>query len=143
MPDEQANFIGFLSYRNKNKGLFFHQTDGVAILDSIFADNSIAIDLDQADNVTVQNVTIIGQTDDYQRMRDFQNAPSICGFEDELVGMEMHTFVLHPGKHGAIVRNTTFDGFRTGSCDKVAHVKLDDEVSVPEVYNVEGESSMS
>ena len=98
-------------------------------MNSVFADNGVAIDLDQADDIELKNVTIVGQTSLYRDIVTLQGSPSVCSFQDELVGIEMHTFVRRAGKSGAVVSNTTFAGFDYGTCGHVAHVKLDDDVS--------------
>ncbi|KAL7555749.1 hypothetical protein ACA910_013059 [Epithemia clementina (nom. ined.)] len=127
MPDNVQTLNGFLSYRNRNKGLFFHLTENVAVVNSIFADNAVAIDLDRAEEIMLTNVTIIGQTDMYQDLVEIGGAPSLCKFQDELVGMEIHTFVHRAESNGAVVRNVVFKGFEQGMCARVAHIKFDDE----------------
>lgn len=126
MPDEVANIYGFRSYRNKKKGLFFHNTENVAIKNSMFADNSVAVDLDRSENITVTDTTIIGRTDLYSELEYFQSAPSLC-YGDELLGMELHTFVRKSKNNGAVI-DVTFDGFEESTCGRVAHLTLDNEM---------------
>lgn len=120
VPVKTANFVGLLSYKNA-KGLFFHQSENLAIINSTFADNGISVDFDRADFVSVINTTFIGQS-----------SPTYCNMQSYMAGIELDTFLRQIVNDGGQFRNITFAGFQSSTCNsQVAHVKLDNSTQFP------------
>lgn len=116
VPDETANLVGVLSYKNR-KGLFFHDSQNIAVINSTFADNGIAVHIDGADYISVRDTKIIGKS-----------APDFCSNQGEVVGLQMNTFLRRADSNGGRFRNITFAGFQSGNCSQqMAHLKLDNK----------------
>lgn len=133
-PDEQAVFHNSRFFRNRD-GIFIHKCRNIALLGGVYADSRVQIDVDRADNIHIQNLTVIGISDEYQNVMESQGAPSICNLYGKLsrgrsnTGIQLHTFVNEVEGSGAVIKNVTFAGFgATSVCEKVAAISFDDEV---------------
>lgn len=47
IPDEQAVFLNSRFYRNRNDGIFFHNSRNLAVVGGVFADNREQLDFDR------------------------------------------------------------------------------------------------
>ena len=68
-PDgSPAVFKDLKSYRNRNSGVFIHNSRNIAIAGGVFADNRIGIDVDRSPTCSVTNATIIGLSPEYRSL---------------------------------------------------------------------------
>lgn len=120
-------------YRNRD-GVFVHKCRHIALVGGIYGDSRVQIDVDRADNIHIQDLTVIGISDAYQSVMATQGTPSICDLYGHLnrgrsnTGIQLHTFVNEVEGSGAVIKNVTFVGFGASDCDKVAAISFDDEV---------------
>lgn len=133
-PKEQAIFHNSRFFRNRD-GIFVHKCRNIGFVGGVYADCRVQIDVDRADNIHIQDLRVIGVSDEYQNVIDSQWAPSICDLYGKLnrgrsnIGIQLHTYVNEVEGSGAVIRNVTFVGFGTrDDCDKVAAISFDDEV---------------
>jgi len=132
-PEEQAVFRNSRFVRNRD-AIFVHKCWNVSLVGGIYGDSRVQIDVDRADNIHIQDLTVVGMSDEYLSVMETQGAPSICDLYGKLnrgrsnTGIQLHTFVNEVEGSGAVIKNVTFVGFGASDCDKVAAISFDDEV---------------
>lgn len=78
-PDgSPAVFKNLKSYRNRNSGVFIHNSRNIAIAGGVFADNRIGIDVDRSPTCSVTNATIIGLSPEYRSLSTQASLPKHC-----------------------------------------------------------------
>jgi hypothetical protein len=116
-PDVLAKFTNLKVYRNSGQGFFFHISSNIEIIDSMFADNGIAIDFDRTFSpaIRVTNVSIIGQTTNFYNTVRVPRYGSVCRMKQN-IGIEVTSFTQQLGSTAYVLRNVAFTGFDHGSC---------------------------
>jgi hypothetical protein len=132
MPDNTATFSNSRFYRNKNDGLFFHNSRNLAVEGGIFADHRESLDIDRAENITIRDLRIIGISDDYRVLMREQDADDICRTDSWMSGIELHSFTRDMDFDGATIENVTFSGFDGTRCLSSSAFEVDDEVRYDE-----------
>lgn len=123
LPDQVAELQGLKSYLNSGSGLFLHRTKNIKITKGIFANNDgIAVDIDRADGITIENTSIIGVgTDDLDPCS--KKATSV-------IGVELHSWKDDPFEDGIVFDYVSFSGFSNVQQCKYAYpISIDDTVS--------------
>lgn len=123
MPPDEAVFFNTRSFRNKQEGVFVHNSRNLAIEGAILADNRIQFDFDRgAENIRLQNASLFGVTDQYKYVLDTQpDAPA----HSSVIGIELHGFTLDGTNDGALIRDVGFYGFEDTRASHSALIEID------------------
>ena len=106
----------FYNYRNRDC-IFAHKCRNIALIGGIYGDSRVQIDIDRADDILIQDLTVVGTSDAYYSVMETQSAPSVCDLYGHLnrgrsnTGIQLHTFVNEVEGSGAVIKNVTFAGF--------------------------------
>ncbi len=100
----------------------------VIVSNSIFADNDNSIDIDRADEITVENTVIIGESDSFKDLQARQNTESVCR-QNRVMGIDLHTWKMFKEYGGATIRNVTLSGFTDTVCPNPSAIWFDTFVS--------------
>jgi hypothetical protein len=125
LPSRQAIFDNTRSYKNRQDGIFFHNSENLSVTGGVLADNRIQADFDRADNIIIDGTAVIGVTTRYQEIVDTQIGTPF--HDDIVVGIELHGFVRDPSLPGATIRNVRFSGFSGSQSNHTALIQFDDE----------------
>lgn len=90
-------------------GVFLHNSENIRISEGTYADNSIQIDLDRADSIDINAVSLIGSTSRFKRIVAAEKG--IFGSFNETIGIQLHSFRLDESKSGAAIRGAHFSKF--------------------------------
>jgi len=120
---------GFKSYRNAY-GVWMYYAADIAFEGLYAADNyEKNFDINRADNIRVQDATIIGYSDFYRKQVASQDLWHHCHDRDgALVGIEFNYFQesVTRYKPGTRVENVRFSGFADTGCSKSAAMAVDE-----------------
>jgi hypothetical protein len=130
-PTEMVTFEGLKLHRNAASGIFVHRCQNIRIVDSLFADNNIGIDVDRAEGVEVSNTVIIGESNSYRLLMARQAVQRVCRDSQDrwLVGIDLHTWKKEKAWAGATFSNVTLSGFTNVACPNSASINFDGMVS--------------
>jgi hypothetical protein len=124
-PSQTAYLDGMKVYRNVRSGIFVHKCHNIVLVNGLFADNYLGVDLDRTEGIEVKDTTIIGLTDLYKQLMTTQKAQSVCQFKRR-VGLDLHTWKLQKIDPGILIKNVTFCGFSdTTSCPRPSSIHMD------------------
>lgn len=123
MPPSQAVFHNTNSYKNGRDGIFFHNSLDLAVVGGVLADNEVHADFDLADNIEMHDTTMIGLSKSYRAVIKTQE--DVFVHRGNLVGIELHTFLLDQENIGSKVSNVKFEDFSDTFNNKVSAVRVD------------------
>lgn len=127
-PSQVAILEGLKVYRNVGTGIFIHRCHNIKVEKSLFADNYVGVDIDRAEGIEINNITIIGESNSYRTLMARQNVTMICA-RDGLIGLDLYTWKVDTTYAGANISNVEFHGFDdSAACSKVASISFDDQV---------------
>ena len=107
-PTETAKIDGLKSYRNDVRGIFFHKCRNIVLVNGLFADNILGVDIDRAEGIEVRDTVIIGQSESFRTLMARQpSAKPPC----LLKGLELHTWKIDYKYAGSQITNVDFSGF--------------------------------
>ena len=134
-PTFRATFQGTRSYKNQGSGLFFHNSWNLLVSGGTFADNRRQIQIHRADDVRVEDVDIIGQTQSYVDARKRAGTWGLCSSADSsLFGMSIHSFRFSQSQpRGPTLKNVRFFNISDAltGCGNTSAIEMhDDEVHV-------------
>lgn len=75
---EPAVFKNTKSYRNRQSGVFIHNSRNINIESGIFADNLIGIDIDRSPTCSISDAAIVGYSPEYRALAEKINAHTLC-----------------------------------------------------------------
>jgi len=110
-PPNQVILHNTRSYKNREAGLFFHNSEDIKVDGGILADNSIQCDFDRADNVDIVGTSVIGITARYAEIVSSQPGKLA---QSETIGLELHGFATDMANRGTTIRGVTFSRFPDG-----------------------------
>ena len=87
-----------------------HKNRNYVVSDSIFADNDLGMDVDRTDGVVFRDSVIIGVSQTYRNLMATQGLAKICR-QGQIIGLDMHTWMLDSEYGGATLENITISGF--------------------------------
>jgi hypothetical protein len=125
LPPARTAFYNLRSYRNRQDGIFLHVTDNVIIDGGLVADNRLQIDLDRANNITINSTRVVGVSDSYANIVATQIGAYV--HDDAVVGIQLHSYTPGTSYAGATVRNVDFSGFFKTRSNYTALIDLDPE----------------
>jgi hypothetical protein len=129
IPDQEAAFVGVKAYLNRNTGMFLHNSYNIRVTDSLFADNLISMDIDQADSIKVHRTKFIGQSDSYRKVLMSRGLPNGCNDKNaRSIGLQLHTSRDDREKEGSEFRALSFAEYSANSCEHSVPVHVDDTV---------------
>jgi hypothetical protein len=132
IPDDEASLIGCKSYRNAF-GLLIHLSSNIRVQGGIFADNTVSVDVDHVDNVTVSAATVIGESESYRQYLATKNlASKVCG--NSHFGIELHTQLKTPKQPTIVINDVTFSGFSHLNCANAFPFTMDDSVCIYDFF---------
>ena len=124
MPSEEAVFYNTRSFRNRQEGVFVHNSRNLAFQGGVLADNRIQFDFDRgAENIRLQGTSLIGVTDQYKSVLDTQ--PEAPSHSDMVIGIELHGFAIDISNDGATIRDIEFSGFSDTLANHTALIEID------------------
>lgn len=124
-PPEEAVFYNTRSFRNKQEGIFVHNSRNLAFSGGVLADNRIQFDFDRgAENIHLSQFRVIGVTDLYKEI--LRTQPSAPAHDDIVVGLELHGHTINMGE-GATIRDIVFSGFVDTLANHSAVIEIDDK----------------
>lgn len=132
-PVQTARLERLKIYRNNNKGIEIHRVHNFAVVDSIFADNNVAVDVDRAEDIFLENLEIVGESESYRQLMNRENVEWVCR-NQRLIGLELHSWKLHEERGGLTVNNITFSGFTGAFCRRHHSIFMDRLVRCVSVY---------
>jgi hypothetical protein len=107
--------------------LFVHLSNNILVQGGLFADNTVSVDVDHDDNVTVNGVTVIGESESYRKYLAAKKLTSkVCG--NSHIGIELHTQLKTPKEPIIVIKNIKFSGFSHMNCSNAVPFSLDDSV---------------
>ena len=71
---------------------------------------------------------MIGVSPEFRTMQQLQGVDSPC--DDNIVGVQLHTFTRNSNGNGAMLRNVSFSGFIDTGCSEASAINFDDEVII-------------
>ena len=103
-----------------------HKNHNYVIEASLFADNSIGVDVDRTDGVIVRDTVIIGESQSYRDLMARQDVVKVCS-HGQLIGIDMHTWTLHDDTGGgATLEDISISGFDGSvSCNFATSIRVD------------------
>jgi len=125
LPPKQAIFDNTRSYKNRQDGIFFHNSQDLTVRGGILADNQIGADFDRADNILIDGTTVIGVTPRFREIIDTQ--VGTLAHNEVVVGIELHGFATDSSLGGATIRDVTFSEFADTRSDHTALIQIDSE----------------
>jgi hypothetical protein len=93
------------------------------LLNGVLADNSIQADLDRADSIEINGTEIVGSTARFNEIVATQRQR--YGHEDQIIGVQLHSFVFNETKQGGTLVNVRFSGFEDAVSSRVALLDVD------------------
>jgi hypothetical protein len=127
-----ATFEGLKVYRNVGVGIFLHRCHNILVEDGLFADNYIGIDIDRAEGISVNNTRIIAESDSYRMLKAQQKVSPVCSRQENLIGLDLHTWKVNLSLAGATLQNVEFHNFdKRVNCRTVSSVAFDQNVGLP------------
>ena len=129
MPNTIATIDGLKAYRNDASGIFVHKNYNIVIVNGLFADNNIGVDIDRAQGIAVSDTVIIGESASYRQLMARQPVGTVCS-RGELKGLDLHTWKLDKEHGGVTITNVDFSGFSKAACDFPSSIHMDDMVSL-------------
>lgn len=123
-PIQTARLERLKVYRNANKGIEIHRVHNFAVVDSLFADNNVGIDVDRAEDIYVENVVIMGESESYRQLMERETVEWVCR-NQRLIGLELHSWKLDEERGGLTVNNITFSGFTGALCRRPHSIFMD------------------
>lgn len=121
-PPTQAIFDNTRSYKNKQAGVFFHNSHDLKISGGVLADNGIQADFDRADNIAIQGTDVLGST---ARFNEIVSSQSGRFGHEEIIGLQLHSFALAIERDGATIVDVRFDGFANAQSSRVTLIDID------------------
>jgi hypothetical protein len=101
------------------------------VIDGLFADNRLSLDIDRADVIKVQNTQFIGKSESFGNWQRAMRIPNACGRDNgAVVGVELHTWKNDPADDGVVFDNVTFTGFSNNPCLTTVPISIDDTVNL-------------
>ena len=116
-------------YRNGNFGFHLHRSHNIIVRSSLFADNANNLDIDRAEEVTVENVVIVGESPSFRNLMSRETGISTPCRNHRLIGLDLHTWKLHKQFGGATLRNLHISGFTDTACPRSFAIYIDGLVS--------------
>ena len=77
-PEIPAFFKNLKSYRNRQSGVFIHNSRNIIIESGVFADNLIGIDVDRFPTCSILDATIVGYSSEYRALVEKINLHRLC-----------------------------------------------------------------
>jgi hypothetical protein len=137
---EQSNkavFTGIKAYRNYHIGMYIHLVHNFELRGSLFADNTLAVDIDRAEAITVANTTIIGKSRSYRSLmnRD-SNIREVCNTAtDQIIGLDLHTWKMRKEAAGVTIKQVNMTGFGGIDCQGIAAIHMDENTLKQSVFD--------
>ena len=131
MPKAMTPLDGLRSYRNDGSGIFLHRNNNLSIVNGLFADNNLGIDIDRAEGIEVHDTVIIGESESFLTLMARQpTVEPVCRNDGTLKGIDLHTWKHALEFAGAKISNVEFSGFgNSGRCKKPSTISFDPLVS--------------
>lgn len=85
------------------------------------------MDLDRADEIEIDGTHVVGNTERFKDIVDVESG--IFGGFEQLVGIQLHGFVLDPEDEGATISNVKFDGFGNALAPYTALIDIDPTIA--------------
>jgi hypothetical protein len=125
-------FDGLKVYRNYARGIVVHRCQNINIANSLFADNSVSIDIDRAEGIEVTNTKIIGESESFRKLLARQDVEIPCrqNNPDGIVGINLHTWKKEKEWAGAKISNVDMSGFGNVTCAYSASINYDTHVRI-------------
>jgi len=126
-------------YKNRGQGIFIHNTGNVVIDGGYFADNNIAIDVMADNNVTIQNITIVGFSPEYKRLssRQPKTTPTFCNVGFGFTGIRLHIREFTPSLGLATLSNIVFSDFDRTCNPAVYAIAINPDKSRGDAFNTQ------
>jgi len=100
------------SYRNRGIGMHMHYGQNFQIKRGVLADNRIGLDLNYVDMSLVEDVRIIGYSEDYEFQVEKYKLKHHCWIKNEaFYGVRLHTNYVNTRAPGGLMKNTNFTRF--------------------------------
>lgn len=123
MPEKEAVFTNTRSFRNKQEGVFIHNSRNIAVEGGVLADNRKQFDFDRAaENIRLHGASLIGVTEQFKYVTNTQ--PEATG-HSSVVGIELHGFTLNGDNDGASITDIAFSGFAETQANHSALFEID------------------
>jgi len=104
-----------------------HKNHNYVIENSLFADNTIGVDVDRTDGAIVRDTVIIGESQSYRDLMARQVGVKAVCFHGSLIGIDMHTWTLLNEYGGARLENISVSGFdESVACRNAISIHVDD-----------------
>ena len=104
------------------QGIVIHRNTNMVLINGLFADNHIGIDLDRATDIQIRDTKIIGESDSYKKLMERQDVASV-GRANRIYAIDLHTWKVEDW--GAFrldnIEISGFDNVRP-STSKIIHV---------------------
>jgi len=126
-PSEMTVFARTRSYRNKQDGIFLHNSLNLAIIGGTLADNRIQIDFDRTSNCLIDGTSVVGMSE--LREEVLNSHGDLLQQDEIIIGIEIHGFTIHPDQRSTTIRNIEFSGFDFATANRRSLVRLDDDMS--------------
>ena len=127
-PKVRARFENTWAYKNKIDGIFFHNSWNLGVYGGLVADNRNQIRIHRADNVDVEDVTVIGHTDLHQKAIERQGRSGLCpSTYSSIYGITIHSFLFNDrtNDRGPKLKNIAFSNISdTSGCSGTAAIAV-------------------
>lgn len=132
MPKYMTPLDGLKVYRNIGSGIFVHRCNNINIVNGLFADNDLAIDIDRAEGIEVNDSVIIGESESFRTLTARQTTVQpACRFDGTLKGIDLYTWKHATEYAGAKISNVDISGFGDRArCEKPTTISFDQLVSL-------------
>ena len=88
-PAPLTRMFQFLNYLLQ--GIVIHRNTNIVLINGLFADNHIGIDLDRATDIEIRDTKIIGESDSYKKLMERQDVASV-GRANRIYAIDLHTW---------------------------------------------------
>jgi hypothetical protein len=93
----------------------------------LFADNKVSVDIDRDDDLTVNAVRVVGESDSYRRLlASKRQTGQVCSASH--IGIELHTQLKEPKAPPIVIKDIEFTGFSHLNCIDAVPFSMDASV---------------